>query len=711
MIGHMTAVAVVDSCQAQYARVLTQFPRYAVPGVQARRAGERTYTIFGSGDGDENGMRTLGNFAFASALLAARADELSLDAATRDQTLDWARSSIGYMCATHRSSSPARGVSWGQQWQSAWWSARMALGARLVWHHLDDGERSAVRALVVSECDRFTGVPARTGLFRDSKGEENAWDCEILAVACAMFPGHATAGNWRATLIDYAINSISAPQDHTSRQLVDGRPVAEQVYTTNVHSDFTIENHGPYHFCYVASTLHSLVWAQYALRAGGADVPEALSHNVRPMWARAVTTFLDNRFAYPGGQDWARYAYGMYFIQPVCATFARHEGDEIAGTIERLRLDRFEQEQTFNGDGSFFGRRVTRGIMSGQHAKYETDCFANVGLAYLIRTNGNGNGNGNGHDESAAGHTLDLPELRRRTRTRHVSTECGFCYARGERLFASFCWHPLNGPYPLALFVPDGCDDLCEWTECNFLGTIVTRHAPGMTLSQRRMITTDRGFHVEGRIMYRARGHAWRYDHDVLVELLEDEGVMVVENRFRARQDLFVAGGCGMRYFLPNDIFNDCRRRVHTSTGQTIELKFAERGVKQTAEAKLARKVRAAARKLGIRILEHRQPLPGTWVNIDDLIGIVRDGGDGNGSAAGGTFSVVREHKRNAPWASLYCERVELGAFGPRRVASGQDVLTSRYLLVDGDRRRTADVAANLARYRAWKLRPYDQIQ
>jgi hypothetical protein len=583
----------------------------------------------------------------------------------------------------------------------------MALGARLIWDHLDPAERAAVRALVVSEADRFIGIAARTGLFRDSKGEENAWDCEILAAACAMFPDHATARAWRATMIDYAINSISAPQDRFSRAIVDGRPVADQVYTTNVHSDFTIENHGPYHFCYVASTLHSLAWARYALRSAGADVPEALSHNLRPMWERATTTFLDNRFAYPGGQDWARYAYGMYFIQPVCAMFAEDDGDEVAQTIERLRLDRFEHEQSFNEDGSFFGRRFTRGIMSGQHGKYETDCYANLGLAYLIHADeGGDDDNGGGRGPSGM---LSLPELRRRTRTRHVSTESGLCYARGERLFASFCWHPLNGPYPLALFVPDGCDDMCEWSECNFLGSIVTRHARDMTLSQRRMITTDRGFHVEGRIMYRARDHRWRYDHDLLVELLEDEGVMIVENRFRARDDLFVAGACGMRYFLPNDIFNDCRRRVHTSTGETIELKFSDRDAARSVEAKLARKVRAAARKLGIRLLEHRQALAGSWLNVDDRMGIVRDGGEGG--SGGGSFSVVREHKRNAPWASLYCERIELGAMGPRRVQRGWDILTSRYLIVDGDRRRTAEIAANLERYRAWKLRPYEQIQ
>src|SRR5688500_3678782 len=87
----------------QYARVLAPFPRYAAPGVHARNVGSRSFQIFGSGNGDENGMRTLGSFAFTSALLASR-DGIEPQGATREQLFDWARSAIGYMCATHRSS-------------------------------------------------------------------------------------------------------------------------------------------------------------------------------------------------------------------------------------------------------------------------------------------------------------------------------------------------------------------------------------------------------------------------------------------------------------------------------------------------------------------------------------------------------------------------------------------------------------------------------
>jgi len=93
----VTTAIVVDATLDQYARVLGRFPEYAARGVHSRRAGTRTWTIFGSGDGDENGLRTLGSFAFTAALIAARAEDIVPTHATgvAEQCLAWGRSAIG----------------------------------------------------------------------------------------------------------------------------------------------------------------------------------------------------------------------------------------------------------------------------------------------------------------------------------------------------------------------------------------------------------------------------------------------------------------------------------------------------------------------------------------------------------------------------------------------------------------------------------------
>ena len=99
---------------------------------------------------------------------------------------------------------------------------------------------------------------------------------------------------------------------------LEGKPISEWVKTANVHDDFTIENHGAYHFCYMSCPLHNLAWSYYALRTARRSVPPQLWHHYREVWNALARTFLpDGRFAYLSGKDWPRYAYGLSFILPV----------------------------------------------------------------------------------------------------------------------------------------------------------------------------------------------------------------------------------------------------------------------------------------------------------------------------------------------------------------------------------------------------------
>src|SRR5262249_40789843 len=151
------------------------------------------------------------------------------------------------------------------------------------------------------------------------------------------------------------------------------------------HGDYTLENHGAYHFCYIASPLLSKAWCVYALRSAGCRVPEAVYHNVDQVWDFAEKTYLKNRFAYPGGQDWARYAYGEYFIVPALVLVDVALAGDRARSILTARLKFIVSEARRNNDGSFFGARFTNGRYDGQHGKYETDCFCCMALAWILR--------------------------------------------------------------------------------------------------------------------------------------------------------------------------------------------------------------------------------------------------------------------------------------------------------------------------------------
>jgi hypothetical protein len=221
----------------------------------------------------------------------------------------------------------------------------MALGASLIWDKLSPEELQRVERVVVHEASRHLERKAPGGASRDTKSEENAWDTEVLAAAVALFPKHQKAPAWREKLIEFYLNSLSAPQDRTSDQLVDGKPLKDQVYTENIHSDFTIENHGAYHFCYMACPLHSLAWGHYALRRTGQPIPQAQFHHFQDVFRRVQPTFLERRFAYIEGQDWPRYAYGLYFIMPALVVLGDRFADADARAIEARRFRTFEEEQ------------------------------------------------------------------------------------------------------------------------------------------------------------------------------------------------------------------------------------------------------------------------------------------------------------------------------------------------------------------------------
>ena len=319
----------------------------------------------------EHDVRQNASVAFGLALLAGYSADQKSPAV--QQSLADAKAIVRYLAVTHKANflPTGGGTQWGDHWQSAWWAAKMALGAQLIWDRLSPEQRERVERVVTHEASRHLSRKAPGGSFRDTKSEENAWDTEVMAAAIALFPKHPKAPEWRAKLIEFDLNSLSTLDDQTSSAIVDGRPLKEQVYTENVHADYTIENHGAYHTCYMSCPLHSLAWGYYALTSAKQPVPEAQFHHFVDVWERMKPTFLDRRFAYVEGKDWPRYAYGMYFIMPALVTLQQQFGDQAAREIEKRRFRTFEEEQYSNGDGTFFGKRFTLNQMMHRLSEYE----------------------------------------------------------------------------------------------------------------------------------------------------------------------------------------------------------------------------------------------------------------------------------------------------------------------------------------------------
>lgn len=649
-------------------RLLRRLPTYLAPALRRTEDG-RLY--FGSGDAGENCIRSMSNICFALSVLIERSDDPSGSGwADERRTLV---ALIEYLCGCHKAGGgrSARGKRWGLEWQSSWWAAKLAMAAGHVRRHLSPELWAMVERLVVAEADRHLKRDAPTGLYRDTKAEETAWDAEILAVAVSMFAGHANAAQWHDKLIEFLANTFSSPLDRTSDALLDGKPVRERVYTCNIHADSTLENHGSYHFCYVASPLLSKSFVHYAMKSHGVPLPEAITHNVAGVWGLARRTFLNHRFAYISGQDWARYTYGEYFILPAVLWLGGAGCGAGTQRVFSARLATLEKEAYENSDGSFFGKRLTAGVYEGQLGKYETDCFACVALARLL-VNDEPRQSGDGRAEP------DFPFV-------HVSPESQTCFHTSRHGLFAFSWSTLETPWPLLLMIPRDDDSLAEWRSGNGTGSIWVRD-----LSERVGVgsirATPGGVRIEGQHFIRGRGKARVLEHSSRVEYDAELGQARVASKVWLKRRVMLARADGLAFAVPNDIFNDCSRLYITDRGQT-ELKFDADGFRGGGGQRrgIIRRAFARVGYDGSRIV-----LPGSnWINIDNRLGFV--------PLDGQRLCVRVSPGRNSAWASLHHDLVMIDGPHARVLPRAGAVLTNiAYIVHFGSAERTRELYSRM---------------
>ena len=211
---------------------------------------------------------------------------------------------------------------WGDGWQTALWTYRLA---RAIWEAADrlrDDVVSAARRVIAHEADRFVGVEPPSGCLGDTKLEENAWDAMLLAWAPLACPGHPRAAAWELAAKTWAANAMVRPVDHFDRSWMDGRQVAEWLTATTLFPDFTCENHGTFHVGYQACVVEN-AWAALAYVASGRDVPPQFTRNMREVEEILLwLNFEDSAQMMVTGNDWTS-GHGVHQSTPVSAYFTR----------------------------------------------------------------------------------------------------------------------------------------------------------------------------------------------------------------------------------------------------------------------------------------------------------------------------------------------------------------------------------------------------
>ncbi|MEM9219554.1 MAG: hypothetical protein AAGD25_35140 [Cyanobacteria bacterium P01_F01_bin.150] len=665
-----------------YIEILKNFPLYGERGWKKQDLKDCTLGYFGEATSGENGMRTLGNYIFITSLLASDAAFESVrNGVSQTVLLAKTRSAIAYMTRSHLTGDIActDGQKWGGHWQSAWWTAKMAMGAKLVWKQLHPSERENVERVIVFEASCHLERVFPTGLNEDTKAEENAWDAEVLAMAISLFPENQQCDQWRRKLIELNYNTLSAPQDLTSNHVEYGKPIREHVYTANTHSDHTLENHGACHFCYVASPLVSIAWSYYALSSQGEAIPDSLFHHVDDLWSWAKSTFLESRFAYIGGKDWARYTYGLYFIVPALVAIQAKYGDTDARAIEIERVKTLAQEQLMNNDGSFFGQRITRNEFFGQNAKYETDCYACLGLAYLL------------HKQLSTDKTAtNLLDLNQNLSRQHVSPESGTCFVRTPKLFASFSWRTLTQPDPIALFIPAGMDNAAEWRHHNLLGEVIV---PGIqnTVGVRSMKKLNGGFYVKGIVSIRGK-YKELLAHNVFYQVIPELDCAIVESKYISKGKNIILSKEGLSFAIVNDCFNGFTRN-YSGDKQSEVVKFdSSQGTEKKGKFRCF--LNKISRKLDLNTAN--LSMGERWINIDEKIGVIQLLENKS------CFNLRQEYGRNTPNRCLHYDLLTnpKREFLLRYSKPGEVVLHTRFLLLAGNADDTEEFSNNCDKYK-----------
>ncbi|NLN79352.1 MAG: hypothetical protein GX141_10595 [Armatimonadetes bacterium] len=215
------------------------------------------------------------------------------------------------LTAHHCANSEKSSWWWGNEWQSAYWAALAGQGAWIMWDRLPSAVRASTARMIAFEADRFLGGPAPHNEYFDSKAEENAWNSEALVLASCMMPDHPNRKRWDEKAAEYIVTSFAAPKDLQDTKPVDGRPLKDWLHGANIHSDYTLENHGFFHPDYETAyylTIQNLPFYRLAQR----EPPEGTFHNIRELHDIVNFLTLPNCWTfYPQYTDWNNYRHDV----------------------------------------------------------------------------------------------------------------------------------------------------------------------------------------------------------------------------------------------------------------------------------------------------------------------------------------------------------------------------------------------------------------
>jgi hypothetical protein len=540
---------------------------------------------YGTGYNDW-GVQTNQKYLAAMAALAT-APEPVVPPDRRELARERALAALRFSLATHKSGDLAclDGAKWGHTWISPLGLERMMFALPLLDSALKDADRADLKRVLASESDWMLNDYRKgnqSGVFGDrwnhsgkNVPESNIWTGAILWRTAVMQPDHPSAARWQERAHEFLMNGVSIAADALDERLVAGRPVRQWFRGDNFFPNYALDHHGYLNVGYMVICLSNAAMLHFDLKLAGLPAPESLHHHQADLWER-VRRFLfsDGRLLRLGGDTRVRYTYCQEYLLPTLLYAADHLGD--AGALDLIPpiLEWIGKEAAFNGDGSFYGKRLT-GLAARSpyyYTRLESDracCLAQL--------------------------TAYLPACRPTTRSRPVvpeglwlEDEYGAMLHRSPTRLASFAWraHGLTQGFCLA---PDD-SHLAEWdrnlSSCvRFSGEDEKAPQNHRALLWHRQQAIEGGFLTvgcveEGRNLALADG--WRRQeaaarHWLAFVALPDNRTVVGLEFCRAAPELraCLASIRGLHCNVPNDLYNGFGRKL-TGPGFSRDLAPAD---------------------------------------------------------------------------------------------------------------------------------------
>ena len=244
------------------------------------------------------------------------------------------------------------GRPWGHHWQSAYWTWQATFAAWLLWTDLPPELRGAIVAMAIDEADRFLELPPPYAEFLDTKAEENAWNATLLVLVAEILEIHSHSARWHERALEYMISAMATREDRQSARVVDGRPLRDWVKGANLHSDFTLENHGFVHPDYMSTVGLNIVNA-LVYRLLARPIPAAVLHNAQPVYENLKFFSLpDGSLFYPNSTDWDLHRPDTTW--PLHVQMDRLARDPQAGALAEIGLTTFEKMQARHPEGRIY---------------------------------------------------------------------------------------------------------------------------------------------------------------------------------------------------------------------------------------------------------------------------------------------------------------------------------------------------------------------